>query len=67
MDHEEMQGAMNRALDEINNDYCNNCKNPFDKNQGGYTKYQGGYTNFITVTKMYKVWYCDDCFELMVF
>jgi hypothetical protein len=57
MDHEEMQGAMNRALDEINNDYCNNCKNPFDKNQGGYT-------DLITVRKMYKVWYCDDCFEV---
>ena len=58
MDHEEMQGAMNRALDEINNDYCNNCKNPFNENQGGYT-------DLITVDKMYKLWYCDDCFEVV--
>lgn len=58
-----MRNAMNRALDEISNDYCNNCENPFDKNQGGYIDY----ADLITVTKMYKVWYCDDCFELMVF
>ena len=54
MDHKEMRDAVTRALDEIHNDYCNSCKNPFNENQGGYT-------DLVTVNKMYKIWYCDDC------
>lgn len=57
-DFDEMRKAMTRALDEIHNDFCNNCKNSFDENQGGYT-------DLITVDKLYKLWYCDDCFEVI--
>lgn len=57
-DFEEMRKAVTRALDEIHNDFCHHCKNPFDENQGGYT-------DLITVNKMYKLWYCDDCFEVI--
>jgi hypothetical protein len=56
MDHEAMRQAMNRALQEIHNNFCNNCKNPYQENQGGYT-------DLVTFEKIYKIWYCKDCFK----
>lgn len=58
MDHQAMSEAVTRALGEIHNDFCNNCNNPFDQNQGRYT-------DFVTLSKMYKIWYCDDCFKVV--
>ena len=58
MDHQAMREAMNRALDEIHNNHSDNCKAPFNENEGGYT-------DLVTVEKLYKIWYCNDCFEVV--
>jgi hypothetical protein len=58
VDHNEMNKAFNKAINEVHNNFCNNCKADYDPNQGGYT-------DLFTVKKMYKIWYCDDCFEVI--
>ena len=58
VDHNAMRDALNAALSEEHNQFCNNCKSPYDSNQGGYT-------DLFTVNKMYKIWYCGDCFEVI--
>ena len=58
MDHQAMREALTRALDEVYNDFCINCKNPFEDNQGSYI-------DFITYYNLYKIWYCNDCFQLL--
>lgn len=58
VDHDAMRDAVHRAMQDIHNDFCNNCKAPFNLNQGGYT-------DLFTIQKMYKIWYCDDCFEVI--
>jgi RNase P subunit RPR2 len=54
VDHREMRDAMNRALEEIHNKYCNFCKDPFIQDSGTYTK-------LTTSSKTYQIWYCDNC------
>ena len=49
-----MRDAMTRALEEIHNDFCNSCKNPFVENSGEYS-------DLVTFNKIYKIWYCKDC------
>jgi hypothetical protein len=57
MDHEEMRAAYMRALDLNKTDfteYCNICKNDYIQNSGEIT-------DLVTLNKIYKMWYCDDC------
>lgn len=54
VDHLAMREAMNRALEEIHNHFCNNCKNPYLQNSGQYKELK-------TSEKIYQIWYCKDC------
>jgi RNase P subunit RPR2 len=54
VDHIAMRNAMNRALEEIHNNHCNQCKDPFIEGSGEYTE-------LLTMVKTYKIWYCDKC------
>jgi hypothetical protein len=54
VDHIEMRNAMNRALEEVHDDHCNDCKEPF-------TEGSGEYAELITMVKVYRIWYCDKC------
>ncbi len=56
VDHEAMKKAVSDAMEELENNFCNECKAP-------YSEGQGGYTDLVTVSKLYKIWYCDDCYE----
>jgi len=58
VDHIEMRNAMNRALQEVHNDYCNDCKEPFVKNSGEYAEL---ITSDAPMVRMYRIWYCDKC------
>jgi RNase P subunit RPR2 len=56
VDHIAMRNAMNRALEEIHNNHCNQCKDPFIEGSGEYTE-------LLTMVKTYKIWYCDKCIK----
>jgi hypothetical protein len=56
IDRDEMNNALDRALEEVHNEYCNSCKEPFVKNSGKYTE-------LTTIVKIYKIWYCDECWK----
>jgi len=45
---------MNRALEEVHNDHCNDCKEPFIEGSGEYAE-------LITMVKVYRIWYCNRC------
>lgn len=57
VDHKEMNDSLNRALDETHNEFCNSCKNLFVESTGDYI-------NIATALKNYKLWYCEDCFNV---
>jgi RNase P subunit RPR2 len=56
VDPNEMHDAMHRALEEIHNDFCNSCKEPFIE---GF----GKYADLVTTLKIYRIWYCDNCWK----
>lgn len=58
VDHDAMKQAVSDAMETLDNNFCNECKNP-------YVKDQGGYTDLVTLSKLYKIWYCNDCFEFI--
>ncbi len=51
-----MNNAYNRALEEVHNKYCNSCKAPFVEGSGKYTE-------LTTIVKIYKIWYCNECWK----
>jgi RNase P subunit RPR2 len=54
VDHVAMRNAVNRALEEIHNAFCNSCKNPYNNDSGEFI-------DLVTLDKIYKIWYCQDC------
>jgi len=56
VDHISMREAMNRALEDVHNDHCNDCKEPF-------TEGSGKYSELLTMVKLYKIWYCNKCWN----
>ena len=59
VDHNSMREAMDRALDEVHNKHCNQCKSPFLENTGAYTQ-------LVTYNKIYQIWYCKDCYDVEI-
>jgi hypothetical protein len=57
VDHIAMRNAVNRALEEIHDSFCNNCKNSYNNDSGGFI-------DLVTLDKIYKIWYCEDCHEI---
>jgi len=52
-----MKAALNRALNNDLDDLCNQCRIPYNKDSGDILEVYTG-------SKVYKVWYCDDCLKL---
>ena len=54
VDHLSMRNAVNRALEEIYNNFCNYCKNPYNNDSGKFI-------DLPVFDKVYIIWYCQDC------
>jgi hypothetical protein len=54
VDHLSMRNAVNRALEEIHNSFCNYCKNPYNNDSGEFI-------DLPVFDKVYIIWYCQDC------
>ncbi len=51
------KAALNRVLNNDLDDLCNQCRTPYNKDSGDILE-------VFTGSKVYKVWYCDDCLKL---